>query len=271
MNTTMLIYAGLIAAILTGVIITSIGYRKKQRLKRQAIGLSWLQSLRRLLSHIQQHRGLSNGFLNGGKDLLKDIHPLQRKISVDIGNIACIDAWIESNERWQSITQHWARLAGGFERNSAENNLTQHNNLIQSVLYLIDDMAQFHDLLLLKDEHNRPFHLSWRELLSAAEFIGQARAIGTGVAAAGSCDSISRIRLNYLCQKINENTTRVWHDLAPQESQRLSVDKLIACIDEQVVHERVGIQAADFFDVASQALDSLHEQYDSIVETKRWQ
>ncbi len=271
MNSTVVIYAGLVALVVVTVIIASIKRRKKQRLKRQSIGLSWLQSMRRLLSHVQQHRGLTNGFLNGSKNLLKDIHPLQRNISIDITDIARIDPWIESNDRWQSITQHWARLAGGFESNSADNNLLQHNNLIQSVLYLIDDMAQSHDLLLLKDEHNRPFHLSWRELLSAAEFIGQARAIGTGVAAIGSCDSISRIRLNYLCQKIIENTTRVWRDLAPQESQRLSVDKLIACINEQVVHEQVGIQAADFFDVASHALDSLHEQYDSIVETKRWQ
>ncbi len=271
MNTTMLMFACLMGVVLIVMAVMGIRHRRKQRLKRQAVGLSWLQSMRRLLSHIQQHRGLTNGFLNGGKDLLKDIHPLQRNISIDISDISRIDAWIEGNERWQSITQHWARLAGGFESNAADNNLVQHNNLIQSVLYLIDDMAQSHDLLLLKDDQNRPFHLSWRELLSAAEFIGQARAIGTGVAAAGSCDSISRIRLNFLCQKILENTARVWRDLAPQESQRLSVDKLVTCINEQVVHERVGIQAADFFYVASQALDSLHEQYDSIVETKRWQ
>jgi hypothetical protein len=271
MDTMTLLYIAVLASVIAGITFVGMRYRYKQRLQRQAVGLSWLQSMRQMLSHIQQHRGLTNGFLNGGQDLLKDVHPLQRTISVDINRISQIDPWIETNERWHSITQHWARLAGGFENNNSDNNLTQHNNLIQSVLYLIDDMAQAHDLLLLKDEKNRPFHLSWRELLSAAEYIGQARAIGTGVAAAGACDSVSRIRLNYLCQKITENTSRVWQDIQPSESQRQSVDKLLSCINEHVVREHISLSATEFFDIASCALDSLHEQYDSLVEAKRWQ
>lgn len=271
MDTMTLVYIAVLVSIILATTVVGMRHRIKQRLKRQAVGLSWLQSMRQMLSHIQQHRGLTNGFLNGGQNLLKDIHPLQRIISVDINTISQIDPWIESNDRWQSITQHWARLAGGFEHNGSDNNLTQHNNLIQSILYLIDDMAQAHDLLLLKDEKNRPFHLSWRELLSAAEYIGQARAIGTGVSAAGTCDSVSRIRLNFLCQKITDNTARVWKDILPSETQRQSVDKLLKCINEHVVRERISLPATEFFEIASHALDSLHEQYDSLVEAKRWQ
>ena len=271
MNSLLLMYVVILLVVLAVVIVAGLNRRNQQIKKRQIIGISWLQSLRKLLSHIQQHRGLTNGYLNGGKELINDIYPLQKMITADIDAIVRIDGWIESSERWGSITQHWARLAGGFESNNCDNNLIQHNNLIQNLLYLIDDMAQAHDLLLLKDSGGKPFHLSWRELLSAAEYIGQARAIGTGVAALHCCDSISRIRLNYLCQKITENTSRVWRDIPPSDEQRKRVDELLLCINEKIIRDHTAIAATEYFDIASKALNSLHDQYDTLIEARRWQ
>lgn len=259
-------FFGLLNAAVVLLIVVAVYIRKKQREQRQAIGVAWLQSLRVLLSHIQQHRGLSTGYLNGSHELMGQIHEVQGAISRDIKTVAALDDWMEHNSRWESITQHWARLSGRFQNNDVDNNLTQHNKLIQNMLYLIDDMAHDHDLLLLKSYNEKPLHFAWRDLLTAAECIGQARAIGTGVVAAKHCDTVSRIRLNYLCQKIERMTQAAWREMPPSESQKDKLSSLITCINADLIRTKPSISVTDFFHVASSALDGLHEQYDSIVQ-----
>lgn len=269
MDSALLVFSGL--ALVTVVGLVYLGIRKRQeRLQKQILGLSWLQCIRGMLAHIQQHRGLTSAYLNGRRELLGDIETLQRQVSRDIVDVARMDDWIEAQDAWHGITQHWARLAGGYRDNSTDNNIAQHSALILSLLYLIDDMAQAHDLLLLKGPGNKPFNLSWRELLTAAEFIGQSRAVGMAVAALGHCDSISRIRLNYLCQKIGENTQKVWGQIPPPADQRELVEGLLQCINEELIRERVSIEPAAFFNKASKAIDSLHDHYDKLVEEQRW-
>lgn len=243
----------------------------KQRHIRQMAGLSWLQTMKSLLAHIQQHRGLTNGFLNGSIELQAEIQSLQIQVSRDVANICQVGKWVEESDRWQNINQHWARLAGNFRHNDLDNNLVQHNKLIQSVLYLIDDMALQHGLLSLKVQGDKPFYLLWRDLLAASEFIGQARAVGTGVAAKGECDSISRIKLNYLCKKVSENTSAVWSQLNTDQQCIDATNELLQCVKRQIILDQVSMPAPKFFDLASKALNGLHDQYDHLIEEVRWQ
>lgn len=243
---------------------------KKNRKARQKRGLQWLSSFRELLSHIQKHRGLTSGFLNGGMALKLDIELMQSEVSLDLKSIARIDSGIENNSRWCGLTQHWARLAGNYQTHSVSHNLSQHNMLIKNVLYLIDDLAQECDLLLLKSRDAKPLHLYWRELLSAAEYIGQVRAIGVGVSTAKHCDSISRIRLNYLSEKIEGNTQRLWRELGDDPKQAICVEQLLECIEKQLVLEKPNVAPSDFFDLATAAIDSLLDQFDRLVRDQQW-
>jgi hypothetical protein len=259
---------GICAVILFIAVLTFSLHKQRirYRKRRQAVGLCWLQCLRALLACVQRHRGLTTGYLNGSTGLKNEIESLQQEATQNIRDIVAIDPWMESNDRWMAIIQHWARIAGRFEKNSANNNLDQHQALIQNILYLIDDMAQDHDLLLLRSRDNKPLHLSWRELLSAAEYIGQARALGMGVTAAAHCNSVSRIKLKYLCRKITENTARVWSEIKPLKDSEKKVEAILTCISQQIINEKPSISSADYFLLASLALDSLHEQYDNIIE-----
>ncbi len=246
--------------------------RRRARQQRQAKGLQWLASLRVLLGHIQKHRGLTTGLLSGNEaGMVAEIEGLQISVSRDLAAIAMVDLSIEENSRWQGITQHWARLAGNYRHAEPENNLTQHNHLIKNILYLIDDLAQECELLYLKNAANKPLHLYWRELLAAAEFIGQARAIGTGVAAAGSCDNVARIRLNFLCEKIQTNTRRLWSEIGCDKEQLGRINRLITCVNEHLMVTEPDISPTDFFDVATDALDSLLEQFDRLIKEQLWQ
>lgn len=243
---------------------------KKKSQARQTLGLAWLQKLKEFLSHTQQHRGLTSSYLNGNSILLPDIEALERKVSKDIVTIERLGDWVADNVQWQAITQHWARLSKSFLSGDFENNFTQHNRLIQNLLYLIDDMAVVHDLLLLDKDKQRPFHFAWRELLPVSEFIGQARALGVGAVTAKTCGSVERIRLNYLHRKISENTALVWKSVPPQYDQRVCVEKLLNCLIDDVIQASIDIEPHDYFEIATQALDVIHQQYDTLVEDKRW-
>lgn len=242
--------------------------RNKQRRARQKIGVLWLTQLRALLAHVQQHRGLSMGYVNGHTELLSQIRSLQQTIKHDISTIVAVDSWMLGNERWVNIQQHWERLPQYLTTTTPANNLMQHNQLIQSILYLFDDMAQAHELLLMQQQ-NESLHLSWRELLVAGECIGQARALGIATLAKAQCDSVTKIRFQYLCQKICDTTASSWRHMPPGDLQTSTVQKLLTCISKDIMQDKPSISVSEYFAVATQALDSLYLQYDAIVERLR--
>jgi len=205
---------------------------------------------------------MTSGYLNGGTGLLKEIENLAIQVNKDVSEIADVDTWVRTNSRWNSIVEHWLKLSGNFQNIVTEDNLRQHNTLIKNILYLIEDMAQEHELLLLNTQENSSLHLLWRELLAAGEYIGQARAIGMGVATSRHCDSISRIRLNYLCQKIESNTRLLWSEIAPDNDQQQKIESLLSCIDNEILKEPPSISPSVYFETASDALNSLYSQYD---------
>ena len=255
----------LVAVVLLVLVVALAFDRKRSRRRRQALGLAWLQSMALMLARVQQHRGLSNGFLNGSVELNHQIKPLQLRIQRDISDIESQDDWILSSRSWISLKSHWGSLSNDYSDKTAEDNLAEHNHLIQNFLYLIDDMAQAHGLLLL-GEREQPLQLLWRELLTAAEYIGQARAMGTGISAQGRCDSVSRIRLNYLCEKINQHCDSVWRDLKLDHKHKVAVVKLLECVQQDILLERINIEPAAFFEIATSAIDTLLQQYQALVE-----
>lgn len=240
---------------------------RRRRLQQQVLGLKWLKELKALISHVQKHRGLSNAYLNGSEKVMSTIEGLQSEMSRDVSRLSSLDDWVVEDLRWQNITEHLQKLTSNFAKLPVENNMMQHNQLIQSLLFFVDDVAQQYDLLLLKSQ-GVSLQIAWRETLRTAEYIGQARALGTGVAVLNHCDSVSRIRLNYLCRKIEENTATLWRQITPDQSQKDKVSELLHCIVEQTIKDKPDMDADGYFSLATTALDSLHDQYDTMIQTQ---
>ncbi len=257
----------LLLIVLIIILSVSQAYRRKQcELKKQNSGLNWLLKLKTVLSEIQQHRGLTTGFLNGSSELIDQIESLQSRANRHIEELTTDDPWFEKNDRWLSITEHWRRLTLNFRSNVVDNNLTQHHMLIQNLLYFIDDMAEEHDLHDVTTIDNVPLHFVWKELLIASECIGQARALGTAIVAAQSCDATAKIRLQYLYQKIEKTTDTAWKNIPPSPKQSEMLKELLECIDQHLLKPKPTVSVADYFSVATDALDGLHTQYDEIIQ-----
>lgn len=255
----------LVLALCCGSIAFTALRQKRKAREEQQRGVNWLAELRLLLSHMQRHRGLSSGLLAGNKELEREIEQIQNKIRRDCETINGIGQWIQENERWLGIEQHWRRLSQSYRTLHIDNSLQQHNKLITNLLFLIEDTAEAHHLRLLDDNGAR-LSFIWRELLVAAEHIGQARALGTAITASGRCDSVSRIRLAYLENKIRETTEQAWRNLETPSQTRLQVDMLLRCIQEDVMTDTPTLSSQAYFEKASQCLEAVLGQFDHEIQ-----
>lgn len=233
-------------------------HRRRQRL---LLGLTWLDSLRQLLAHFQQHRGLSSGYIAGNGDLLPQIQQLQSQIRRDFENVTVQGSWITQNSRWIGIEEHWNRLSATYQSLDRDSNISQHNRMLTNLIYLIEDTAEAHDLKLLCDGHDHGQRV-WRDLLIVAEHIGQARAIGTAITASGHCDSVSRIQMSYLSEKIEETSLNLWGNLDMPQHARHKLQELLSCIKQRVMQDHPEIESQIYFKLASGCLEDVLAQFD---------
>ena len=239
-------------------LIISLSYKKRQASILFLKGIAYIKLLRSLLTYIQQHRGLTTGFINGNQAAQQNIATLAVQIKNVIAELETTGGWMKDNVKWSSLVDHWSRLSSIYTQGDADKNFKQHNILIANLLYLIDDVADAHHLSKMTGDAS---DTDWRYLLSIAEYIGQARALGTGVAAKGECSSVLRIQLNHLRNKIASSVDASWPD-----ASRVEIQQLLRCIETQLIIERPSIQAGDYFQLATRCIEHVFEQFDRQIE-----
>ena len=240
------------------VLIYSVRQKKQEAEIVFLQGVEYIRSLRNFLTLLQQHRGLTTGYINGNRIVTPDIEILHRRIKGVLEEIYRQGPWVRENSKWSSMLDHWERLSSGYLRDNAESNFKQHNILIANLLYLIEDVADAHHLARMG---GATLDTDWRYLLSIAEYIGQVRALGTGVAARGECSSVMRIQLNHLLNKIAGSIEVAWPEKSRQE-----IKSLLTCIESRLMVERPSISAADYFSQATRCIDHVLEQFDRQID-----
>lgn len=239
-------------------LMVSLNRKKRQGTLLFIQGIEYIKLLRILLTCMQQHRGLTTGLINGNTAVKPDIEKLAIKIKDLVGEIDAAGVWMRDNVKWSSLVDHWSRLGMAYLQGDADKNFKQHNILIANLLYLIDDVADVHHLSKITGD---AMDTDWRYLLSIAEYIGQARALGTGVAAKGECSSVLRIQLNHLRNKIASSVDASWPD-----KSRLEIQQLLRCIETQIIIEHPSIQASDYFKLATSCIEHVLDQFDRQIE-----
>ena len=238
--------------------IVSLSRKKRQAALLFTQGVEYIKLMRGLLTFMQQHRGLTTGFINGNFSAQPDIERIAIKIKRIISELDDAGEWLQSNVKWASLIDHWDRLKEFYLQEDADKNFKQHNILIANLLYLIDDIAEEHHLSKITGD---VMDTDWRYLLSIAEYIGQARALGTGVAAKGECSNVLRVQLNHLHNKISSSVDASW-----PEKSRVEIQQLLSCIETQLVIDYPSIQANDYFSLATRCIDHVLEQFDRQIE-----
>jgi len=227
------------------------------RKQLQIDGLLKLNSIRKLLTRVQQHRGLSNGVLHGEADLKPRLKGVTDSIATIQQDISDNYPDLLDNERWQAMLDHWQRLAVDCINLHVRNNLEQHNKLVLNLLYLINDIAFENKLHQLSNSNSESIQFLWQELLFTAESIAQIRALGTGIAAAKICTRAERIRLNYLCQSLEQSI-----NIQQNQDYLLKISHLLKVIDNEIIISKPTIKASLFFNIATESIDMILASFD---------
>lgn len=234
-----------------------------------------LAVLRVLIAEFQRHRGLSNGVLCGDTSMSQALATTRQSLDQHIHVAQAFDS--THREAWKSLIDHWSRMREGRSHDRV-NNLMQHHLIIRNSIFLMEDVASEMDLT-----QGLPAlgYLSciWHEVIQAAEWAGQARALGTGIAAAGHSSVEQRVRMHFLYQKIEllagqAFTTLQQHAQAyPQMAAfRLShceqvVTDFLRCIKQELLGSEVPVIAANtYFQQATQAIDELLALVDTALD-----
>ena len=266
MNIIMMDYA-IITVALSILITTALYLLQRHHVNalrhKQLQGFLVLTQLRSLLTHVQQHRGISNGWLNGDESLTQRLNSLAKHVTADINYIhqqfpdAIMQAHTHAVPRWEAITTHWPRLTRNTEKLTPANNLDQHNKLILNILYFIDDIAEHYQIYKLTDTQDQALRHDWLNLLFTAESIGQIRAIGTGVAARKNCSSVERIRLNYLCHSLQQSV-----EDGMSSTSAAAISTLVTTIEIHITTPQPNMAAEQFFSMASQCIELVFTEFD---------
>ncbi|MBR9883594.1 MAG: hypothetical protein GYB21_08025 [Oceanospirillales bacterium] len=251
------------AAVFAVVLMFYILYRAAERSKRALImsNLEQLNLLRMLLADFQRHRGLSTGLISGDQSLREDLTRVRARIDQSIEQAQKLDTRHPND--WKALIAQWRALRADQNRD-ADGNMQAHHQLIRDTIFLIEDIASEVDLSCGRDELSYLICI-WHEVVQTAEWSGQARALGTGIAASRSSSAAQRVRLRFLHQKITHLSRAAFGTLQSSfaSKERLlhcqrAVDGFLHCIEQELLGiDNPSIEAKRYFDQATGAINEL--------------
>lgn len=247
-------------------------YKKRQQHNTQRQGLKRIREIKRLITLVQKHRGLTLAWLNG--DTSVDDQLTQLKKNINSLNNFVLHTNISHNDRWISYYDHWQRLLTTKLGQSILNSYDQHCLMVKNLSYLLEDTAEHHMLTADYIQNMPNIGYAWRELIITVENIGQSRAIGTAVTSKKHCSSVDKIRLNFLTLnmgKISRDTfvklsyapdQKVKHDTLLKLA-KTKMENLIETIQEQLINSaHIEIDHHHYFKLATDTI----EEFDNIFE-----
>lgn len=255
------------------VIALTIGWQRSRRLRaernsRKLAALRINQHLKDLMSQVQQHRGLVSLFLNGNQDALARSRAKKQQVEQALGELAKLnDAELMTPSRWQRIQAHWQTLDREALQASADWSFEHHSELIRQILFLIGDVAEHAQLSAIDPERQHRLDALWSKLPATAEAIGQARAVGAGVAAAGHCSSVSRIKLRYLQQQVQDALSELQLGSGEMQAQAMEFERkagvFLTELEQNLLLPPTPATSADhYFQIATEALDAAYAVFD---------
>jgi methyl-accepting chemotaxis protein len=183
-------------------------------LKNEQQGLAYLKIARLPIEHIQQHRGMTSAYLNGNKDFQGRIMQKRGDVEKHLASLAAIDkklgGSLGTDNRLQAILSQWKTIENNSLSGAPGDNIKAHNALIADILGLMSRVADTSEITL--DPTLDSFYLGdalINRLTNLTENMGQARAVGSGAAAAGKFTPAAYTKLAVLAENIKNYN----HDL----------------------------------------------------------
>ena len=222
--------------------------------------LQQIINLKNLIKLTQNHRGISYRVLNSDPSRRNELTTIEKQIESLLSELNELNNLEVTIEYWTSFCDHWSRLKTHNLTISADNNLEQHNRLINVLLVIVEDLSEYGHWQDINPQ-GQPLQIQQLiNLLTVAEWVGQARALGSGILASGNSTSVERIRMHFLKSKLLE------HESVCGEFTHFPLTPLIEMIDQHLLAEEpTSLSSNEYFEIASRTIAILMERFDHIA------
>lgn len=250
----------------------------KARSGGKHVGLPALATCRgliKLLAGVQQHRGLSSGWLAGDRRF--ESRMLQKRQEIEAlvpglrhgvqleGEAACPCFTLND---WKLFQFKWRETVEGLPQASVQDNIERHNQLIARLLDWLSALGE--SRIELPAGRRLPSGLVRNftmRLPALTECLGQARALGSSVAARGGCSPVDRVRLTFLASRAEALLGLAGaedHGMPAVEAAQRLVKAMAAMVrTELLAGKDVDISPERYFETASQAIDAVFAWIDA--------
>ncbi|WP_265949754.1 methyl-accepting chemotaxis protein [Dechloromonas sp. A34] len=240
--------------------------------QQELTGLQILKPMNRMVQHMQQHRGLSSGVLNGN-EAMKDKRAGKEKEVVEA--LAATDAELSPKLRemavWKDIRQDWEAIRSTGLSWAPPDNLKRHSLMIDKVLVFMADVAD-ETQLTLDPEMDTYYFMDTvvSKMPAMLEPLGITRARGTGVLSKKELSPQLRIDIASLVSQMantlraqNANLAKVMR-YAPNLQAGLNgpatefsagAEKIFALVREDILSEKFATAPQDYFAQTTQIID----------------
>jgi len=253
------------------VLIVRLRRRRSDWRAEAEVALADCVSLIDLLKALQQHRGLSTGWLAGDRQFETRMQARRRNIDAMM-SVVVRAAEHESGQlrpcfmvQEANLFRHrWRELIDRLPNSTPEQNIAAHTQQIEVLTGMIASLGEAR--LELPAVGSLPTgvirNFAYR-LPALAECLGQARALGSAAAAAGRCSPVARVRLMFLAnraERLLRQAADAERECASVRTACHQVDRLAQTLRTAILGDRLTTIAADtFFAIATDAIDQVFE------------
>ena len=228
------------------------------------------QHLLVLTDHLQQHRGMSSAWLSGDASFEGRLLEKRRQIEA-VFPVLLAAARLESMQANACLTGNdislfhfrWQSLVEGLSGMSTESSMAQHSHMVSQVLEWLSALGEARIEPLAGRVVSIGMIRNYAHRLPAlTECLGQARAIGSSVAARHGCSPVARVRLMFLvarAEALLEQAATAHNNGNLTLRARHAVQEMARTVRTSMLLS-AGVQMApgEYFSVSTQAIDSIY-------------
>lgn len=182
--------------------------------KNERLGIEYIVKVRQLIQHFPEHRGMTNAFLTGKKDLKSKILAKRKQLETDFQSVDEIDqrlgSQLATTTQWNNIKSKWLRLESDAFNGQPKDIFSRHTLLIAEVLDFVKHISDRSNLSFDPDLDSFYIKESIVNLLpEVVENLGQSRGMSTGLAAKQSVSKEESIKLTALISVVKKNVNQL--------------------------------------------------------------
>lgn len=221
-----------------------------------------------LILKLQKHRGLTSTWIAQGKpkltaqqlglqqEITRHCQHLLPELKHEAGQLRPV--FTPNDLRlWQ---HHWQTLCDTLPQQNVDSSFTQHTTLIARLLEWLDHFGEARlELPCAGQLAAQPIRNLCRRLPMLAEALGQARALGSAVAASHYCSAVNRVRLNFLATRAEKLLQQALDNQGSSIARqaREAAQTMLHTLRQELTRpdHPVTLPATEYFQRSTQAID----------------